>query len=67
MTGKNFLKRCWKASPQSLHYLLLGGLCLLRAQKRVTAADAAPLFVCGAFRNPPACMCNANNGKVRMC
>ena len=49
--GKNFLKRCWKASPQSLHYLLLGGLCLLRAQKRVTAADAAPLFVCGAFRN----------------
>ncbi len=51
MTGKIFLKRCWKASPQSLRCLLLGGLCLLRAQKRVTAADAAPLFVCGAFRS----------------
>ena len=51
MTGKNFLKRCWKTSPQSLRCLLLGGLCLLRAQKRVTVADAAPLFVCGAFRS----------------
>ena len=51
MPGKSFLKYCWKASPQSLRCLLLDGLCLLRAQKRVTAADAAPLFVCGAFRS----------------
>ncbi len=51
MVGKNLLKRCWKASPQSLRYLLLAGLCLLRAQKRLTAADASPLFVCGAFRS----------------
>lgn len=50
MSVRNFLKRCWKASPQSVRCLMLGSLCLLRAQKRITAADASPLFVCGAFR-----------------
>lgn len=51
MSATTILKRCWKSSPQSLRCLLLGGLCLLRARQRITAADAAPFFVCGAFRS----------------
>lgn len=50
--GRSLLKRCWRASPQSLRLLFCAGLCLLRAQKRRREVAAAqPLFVCGAFGN----------------
>ncbi len=50
--GRSLLKRCWRASPQSLRLLFCAGLCLLRAQKRrQEIAAAEPLFVCGAFGN----------------
>lgn len=50
--GPSLLKRCWRASPQSLRLLFCAGLCLLRAQKRRREVAATePLFVCGAFGN----------------
>ncbi len=50
--GRSLLKRCWRASPQSLRLLFCAGLCLMRAQKRRREVAAAePLFVCGAFGN----------------
>lgn len=50
--GRSLLKRCWRASPQSLRLLFCTGLCLLKAQKQKRKPAAAePLFVCGAFGN----------------
>lgn len=50
--SRSLLKRCWRASPQSLRLLFCAGLCLLRAQRRRRPTPASsPLFVCGAFRS----------------
>lgn len=50
--SRSLLKRCWRASPQSLRLLFCAGLCLIRAQRRKDPQSATePFFVCGAFRN----------------
>lgn len=50
--SRSLLKRCWRASPQSLRLLACAGLCLLRAKRATHPGEAlGPLYVCGAFSN----------------
>lgn len=50
--SRSLLKRCWRASPQSLRLAFCAGICLLHAQRRKEPKSTTePFFVCGAFHN----------------